>query len=151
MGATYHGRCGTWGCPGGSLRALRDYLPHAVVLGADIDPEIMFTEDRIRTFVVDQTDPESLAALASQIGSGFDLVIDDGLHSPHANLAVATFALPLLRPGGWLVIEDIHDEALPIWQIASRLVADHHSPHLVRTKDSLVFLLQKQEAHAPGD
>ena len=45
------------GKPGASLRAFRDYCPNASVFGADIDKRILFEEERIKTFYVDQTDP----------------------------------------------------------------------------------------------
>ena len=55
-------------------------------MAPSIDRRILFHEDRISTFWVDQTDPNSLDALAAQLGDiKFDLIIDDGLHLPHAN------------------------------------------------------------------
>ena len=49
-----------------------------------------------------------LDALYRTFGSQrFDLVIDDGLYAPGANLNVLEFALQHLRPGGYVVIEDI--------------------------------------------
>src|SRR5262245_27895827 len=98
---------GSSGKPGASLRAFRDALPDATIFGADIDSGIMFNEERIFTFVVDQTQPAALAALGEKIVGDLDILIDDGLHAPHANLAVLAFALQKLRRGGWLVIEDI--------------------------------------------
>lgn len=111
---------GLGGSPGASLRAFRDWAPKAEVYGADIDRRILFEEDRIKTFFVDQTDPASLKALVSQVGSGFDLIIDDGLHEPHANLNTIEALLPLLKPSGAMVIEDIEKSHLPYWHTASR-------------------------------
>ena len=69
------------GKPGASLRAWREYLPQAQIYGADIDRDILFAEDRIRTFWTDQRDPKAIRALWHQLdGVSFDVMIDDGLH-----------------------------------------------------------------------
>ena len=134
---------GKRGWPGGSLRAFRDFLPNAQVYGADIDRQILFEEDRIRTFFVDQTDPASLTALASLIGEDFDLIIDDGLHSPNANLAVLDFGLRKLKVGGWLVVEDIRSQALPIWQLTAAIMPQQFEAKLVTARKAALFAVQR--------
>jgi cephalosporin hydroxylase len=136
---------GKKGRPGGSLRAFRDFLPKAQLYGADIDRQILFEEDRIATFFVDQTDPASLSTLASLIGDHFDLIIDDGLHSPNANLAVLDFGLRKLKVGGWLVIEDIKSEALPIWQLTAAIMPQQFEARLVTAKKATLFAVQRLE------
>jgi hypothetical protein len=90
---------------------------NAQVFGADIDRRILFDEDRIRTYYVDQTRFSSFDELYSNLADGmFDLVIDDGLHSPNANIATMLFALKILRPSGFFVVEDIISSSMPIWQ-----------------------------------
>src|SRR5262249_46148723 len=61
------------GRPGASLKAFRDFLPHAAIFGADIDEKILFNDDRIRTFFVDQTSEESYRQLDKYIPSDLDL------------------------------------------------------------------------------
>ena len=117
---------GAAGKPGSSLRAFRDFLPKAEIYGADIDKGILFQESRIRTFFVDQTDLNSFDALGKEVGKDLDLIIDDGLHCPNANLAVLNFALKRLKPGGWFVAEDIPDEALPVWQVVTALMPGNY-------------------------
>jgi hypothetical protein len=51
---------GVNGQPGASLRVWRDYFQNAEVFGADIDRGILFEEQRIRTFYVDQTNKDSI-------------------------------------------------------------------------------------------
>lgn len=131
------------GKPGASLRAFRDYLPRARIHGADIDRRILFREDRIDTHHVDQTCGASLHDLATGVGSGFDLVIDDGLHSPHANLRTLSFALPLLKPGGFFVVEDIAAAAEPVWRLVARLLPAGFRHQLITTPRALVFVVQK--------
>tara|TARA_R110002124_G_scaffold149793_6_gene315979 strand:- start:4562 stop:5392 length:831 start_codon:yes stop_codon:yes gene_type:complete len=136
---------GASGSPGASLRALRDYLPEAEIYGADIDPEILFEETRIKTFVVDQLDPSSFDELAAQFGSAeFDLVIDDGLHSPSANINTLSFGIRSVRVGGWVVIEDIAERSLPAWE-AINAVLDHskHEVHLIKAINAYMFLVKR--------
>ncbi len=134
---------GRKGSPGASLRAFRDFLPHAQIYGADIDPRILFREERIDTFVVDQTDLTSLARLGDSVGTDFDLIIDDGLHAPHANLAVLLFAMNRVRPGGFIVIEDIARCTAPLWEVAMALVPSTFECQLFDTRNTLVLVAQR--------
>ena len=103
----------------------------ASVVGADIDRRILFQAERIETYFVDQTQPETLAALFHQLGEGpIDLVIDDGLHTFEANLNVYRAAYPRISPDGFLVIEDVRDEDVPRW--ADLLAAADHVGAIVR-------------------
>ena len=54
---------GVTGIPGASLRAWREIFPAATVVGADVDKRILFQDDGIETYYVDQTDSETVAAL----------------------------------------------------------------------------------------
>ena len=78
---------GVYGRPGASLRGWREAFPHAVVYGADIDRTILFQDDRIKTFYCDQRDPASIRELWSEpeLQGGFDLIIEDGLHTFEAS------------------------------------------------------------------
>ena len=136
---------GLKGRPGASLRAFRDHVPGARVYGADIDPDIMFSEERIRTAVVDQLSSPSFAAMTGALGVGeFDLIIDDGLHSTEANLNTLNFALESLRPQGWLVIEDIPPRTVAAWRLLTALIG---SPRLectlVKARTQFLFIARR--------
>lgn len=99
---------GSTGRPGASLRVWRDYFPNAQIYGADIDRSTLFQDERIATFHVDQTSPASIHAMWQAIGvTGFDLIIDDGLHTFDAGVSLFANAFEHLRPGGLYVIEDV--------------------------------------------
>src|SRR5579859_2257302 len=117
------------GSPGASLRAFRDYLPSAQIYGADVDRGILFDDERISTFFVDQTNLDSFSTLSAALPAELDLIIDDGLHSPNANLATLAFGLNRLKINGHFLVEDIRPEALPIWQLVSAalLPSDYES------------------------
>lgn len=129
--------------PGNSLRAFSEYLPAATIHGADIDRRILFQEKRICTHFVDQTDIGTIRALGTAIPGQLDLLIDDGLHAPNANLATLLVGLEKVRQGGWIVIEDIAEEALPFWQIVVLMIGGVHECHLVRAHGGLVVALKK--------
>jgi hypothetical protein len=135
---------GPAGRPGASLRAFRDFLPNALIFGADVDRRILFAETRIATFFVDQTAPETFRALASQLRGEFDLIIDDGLHAMNANLSTLEFGLGKIRPRGWVVIEDIPTSALPLWGVVRRLLpaVKFHS-EIVATRTAFLFVVQR--------
>lgn len=132
-----------YGTPGASLRAFREFLPNAQIYGADIDRRILFSDERISTFFVDQTDLGSFDAIADSVGDSLDLIIDDGLHSPNANLATLLFGLERLKIGGWLVIEDIAPLALPIWKVIGALIPSQYDCRVVVAKRALLFSVRR--------
>jgi hypothetical protein len=103
---------GVNGVPGASLRMWRDYFPNANIYGADIDKDILFKEDRISTFYVDQLDAESINKMWSEIDCKFDLIVDDGLHRPNANISFLLNSFHKLKDNGIYIIEDIRTQDL---------------------------------------
>jgi len=136
---------GTDGKPGASLRAFKDYCPNAIIFGADFDRRVLFAEERIYTFFVDQTDPESFLPLGREIGDNFDLMIDDGLHAPNANLHSLNFFLSRLKIGGWAVIEDITPASEAVWRLVASILPHRFQCHLIEASTSLLFLVQRLE------
>lgn len=134
----FQSNMGLGGRPGASLRAFRDWAPQAEIQGADVDRGILFQEERIKTYFVDQTDSSSLRALSNQVGSGFDLIIDDGLHLPHANFNTIEVLFPLLKVGGTMVIEDIEAEHLHYWEAAAGIL---NNTHLLDRRGGYLFLI----------
>jgi hypothetical protein len=127
--------------PGSSLRAWRDYLPKASIFGADVDKRVLFTEERIQTFYVDQTQPHTFDAMGMPT---LDIVIDDGLHSTHANFATLAWALGKVRVGGWIVIEDIRQSSLPAWHMmALALPRGRFRSQVVSADHGFLFVVEK--------
>ena len=114
---------GIYGRPGASIRAFRDYLPSSHIYGADIDRGALFSEERIVTSWVDQTDYDSLESMFDKFDVKFDLVIDDGLHSPDANISTLTSALSRCHSGGYIVIEDVAKSARDIWHVVQAILS----------------------------
>jgi len=102
------------GKPGASLRVWRDYFPNAQIIGADIDRQILFEEDRISTYFVDQTNPESIHEFWTKCGyEDFDVMIDDGLHTFDAAVSLFEHSIDKLAPRGVYIIEDVISRYVP--------------------------------------
>ncbi|CAM8620951.1 hypothetical protein MCEMSE18_00093 [Candidatus Planktophila versatilis] len=123
---------GISGTPGASLRAFRDFLPNMQIIGADIDREILFTEERIETFYLDQKKINSFIPMLNQIQSmdsgGVDFVVIDGLHQALTDLNSVWALLPYLKVGARLFIEDVFPDSTNkmIWTFAKRVFNDKY-------------------------
>jgi hypothetical protein len=131
--------------PGASLRSYKALLENAQIFGVDYDASCLFSEERIETAFGDQTKLDSLMSLGSKFGSDFDLVIDDGLHSPEANLNSLIFGLRVLGARGMIYIEDISPNAIDIWKLVGVIMGRHgFTARIIRQNSSgLGFLAEK--------
>ena len=134
---------GIQGRPGASLRSWREFLPQARIVGCDIDSRILFNENQIETYFLDQTSDDSWINLFSTLGDRkFDLIVDDGLHSPFANLRTIIHGLPRLKKNGVIVIEDISLNGLPVFQLLKNKLLSDYNCEIVKTRRSIVFIVQ---------
>ena len=100
---------GSAGTPLASLKAWRDYFENANIYGADIDKNILKDENRIKTFYVDQLNPESIKNLFDKIGNKkFDIILEDGLHEFNANICFFENSIKYLSSKGTYIIEDVY-------------------------------------------
>ena len=97
------------GKPLASLKAWRDYFENANIYGADIDKHILENDERIKTFYVDQTNPEEIKKMFKNIGvNKFDIILEDGLHEYSANICFFDNSIKYLSDEGFYIIEDIY-------------------------------------------
>jgi SAM-dependent methyltransferase len=99
---------GSDGRPGASLRAWSEFFPNATIFAADIDKNILFQEEKIKTFYCDQLSPEVIQSMWSSIEVDFDIIIDDGLHTFEANVCLFENSIHKLKEGGIYIIEDVY-------------------------------------------
>ena len=105
---------GPKGRPGASLRVWRDFFKNSKVFGADIDKKTLFEEKNIKTYYVDQLDPNSIKNMWSKVNlNNFDLIIDDGLHTFDANIIFFLNSFEKLKKNGIYIIEDIFLSEIP--------------------------------------
>lgn len=100
--------------PGASMRMWRDYFPNATIVGCDILHSVLFEEDRIKTFQVDQSSIESLSNLMKTVQTiqpYADIILDDGSHQENHMVTSFKTLWKLVRPnGGLYIIEDINQD-----------------------------------------
>jgi hypothetical protein len=110
---------------GASMRMWYRYFSRARILGADVNPAEFLDNDRIRTGIVDQGDPEQLRGFLAQAGvERVDVIIDDGSHRPDHQQITLTTLLPYLVSGGMYFVEDLMSNGLGDGT-ADRFTAEH--------------------------
>jgi hypothetical protein len=102
---------------GASLKAWRDFFLNATIYGLDIDKSVLFKEDRIKCYYVDQSKESSLKETTDQIFqenniNSFDIIIDDGSHKLEHMLCSLKVMSEFLVKGGIYIIEDIKDKEI---------------------------------------
>jgi len=103
---------GVGGRPGASLYGWKEFFPNSEIFGADIDKDILFNTDKIKTFYCDQTKPDVIKQMwdTSELQENFDIIIEDGLHTFDANVCFFEHSIHKLKPNGYFIIEDIKND-----------------------------------------
>jgi len=91
---------------GASLKAWEEYFPNATIFGIDIYDKQLLNSGRILTIKGSQDDKELLEGLIKDIGNP-DIIIDDASHFNKLTIATFKILFPLLKSGGYYVIEDL--------------------------------------------
>ena len=115
---------------GDSLLMWSEYFPNAEIIGADIFDykkadykvniggadggrvvdrrDVLLNNPRIKTYVLDQTNEQSIKDFKCIIGTDCDIIIDDGGHSMEMHQKTLKILLPSIKSSGLYVIEDLH-------------------------------------------
>lgn len=105
---------GNTGKPGVSLYMWRDFFPNAKIYGGDIDKNILFSSERIKTYHLDQTSKSSIKKYFTLVGcKDFDVMVDDGLHTFDAAKCLYLNSRQYLAKTGLYIIEDLSQNELP--------------------------------------
>ena len=81
---------------GASLRVWKEYFPYAQIIGIDNDVSSLFEEDRITTYLIDQSDEKALRELLGMY-ENFDIVVDDGGHISAQQIISLNVLLPYTK------------------------------------------------------
>lgn len=99
---------------GDSIRAWLDYFPNATIYGIDIftrvNPEDVdiLQHPRVKWMKCDSTAEGVRAQIKEEWPRiRFDIIIDDGLHTPEANAKTLDNLAPLLKKNGMYFVEDV--------------------------------------------
>ena len=94
---------------GNSLLMWKDYFNEAIIHGIDIyNTERFINDDRIKTYVCDQSSKEQLNDLVKETDD-FDLIIDDGSHKYLDQKISLENLIYHVKQNGMYVIEDVFD------------------------------------------
>jgi hypothetical protein len=97
---------------GNSLRMWKQYFDSANIYAIDINYDIMITgEQRITTYVADQSSYTDMLNVVNKINAPLDIVIDDGSHIPMHQAASFCILEPFLSEKAIYVIEDVSSQA----------------------------------------
>jgi hypothetical protein len=108
---------------GGGARMWLDYFTSAKIISVDLYKKTNLPiNDRYFFYKLSQDDREGLTGV-SQIFGGFDIVIDDASHICNLTLSTFDILFPLVKLGGWYVIEDIEGSFFEGW---SKGTLDHN-------------------------
>lgn len=104
--------------PGASLYGWSDFFPNSNIYGADLDKNILFNTDNIKTFFCDQTNPDLIKSMWEnpELQENFDIIIDDGYHDFNANICFFENSIHKLKLGGYYIIEDLASENLYLYE-----------------------------------
>jgi hypothetical protein len=94
---------GVW--RGDSLAMWQALFPDGLVAGVDHDPEAIWPPGTARVISA-QDDPALPDELRLLSACGFDLIVDDASHEGMLTRASFDLLWPLVRPGGYYVVED---------------------------------------------
>lgn len=93
---------------GQSLKMWAEYFANSSIMGCDILEDSFIKAERIVCRQLDQSSRAALANFRESHEEGFDIIIDDGSHVMRDQQITLAMLFPLVKPGGWYVIEDIH-------------------------------------------
>lgn len=100
---------------GPSLPMWYEYFPNAEIHAIDIVPQTQHDNDRVTTYVCDQSNREQLREVMERIGQ-VDIIVDDGSHVvSHQQISLGTL-FPYLKQNGQYWIEDLHTSDRSVWQ-----------------------------------
>jgi len=126
---------------GAGVRMFRDFFSHAMIVGAEVDPERMVIEKRIASIIIDQSSEPALRALVEFTGSDVDLVVDDGSHKPEHQVFTCLTLMSLLDDNVTYVIEDVADYGVydklrrhPEFKVSTTKLSNRYDDRLVIVK-----------------
>ncbi len=94
---------------GCSVKLWEKYFSKANLYFIDITWDALeYTPTRAKLFLADQSDPQKLKNVVSQIPGGLDIIIDDGGHTMEQQQVSFKTLFPYVNSGGLYIIEDLH-------------------------------------------
>ena len=99
---------------GGSLFMWRDFFgPKARIIGIDLNPMAKkWEQDGFEIYIGSQADQKFWANFYATVGK-IDVMLDDGGHFNDQQILTTLAAIPFIKDGGLIAIEDVHTSYMP--------------------------------------
>jgi hypothetical protein len=123
---------------GNSLRCWQEYFPNAKIYGIDLYEHKELNQDRIQTFVADQSNADQLDSVIQEIGVTLDVIIDDGSHNGEHQKFSFMHLNQYLSPEGIYVIEDIQPGYISKFSDLS-IFPEYYREFIQKTFDITIF------------
>lgn len=101
---------------GASIKMWKDYFPNATIYGMDNEEQSKLPDikdDRIKLLKMCQLDRNNLNRFFDEIGTPFDIIIDDAGHYHNTQQITFGILFPRLKSKGFYCIEDLHTKNHP--------------------------------------
>jgi hypothetical protein len=122
---------------GESARMWLDYFTSAKIISVDLYEKVRLPQtDRFEFINASQDDTEALTKVMAQ--NNPDIIIDDASHTCPLTMETFNILFPLLKPGGWYIIEDIEGSFFPGWASGTMDYDDFKFPHPVNIGRQLI-------------
>lgn len=92
---------------GGDLFGFAEYFENGQIFAFDLHKKQLPTHSRIKLQQASQDDRNALNNLFQNVGP-FDIIIDDASHVQTLTIATFEILFPMLKEGGFYIIEDCH-------------------------------------------
>ena len=125
---------------GASLYMWRDFFPGAQIYGADINAQCIFKDERIETFLCDETKEEDLVNLIKKTGPDIDLFIDDASHLEEHQKYMCQTLMPLLKKDVMYIIEDVNYSPEHLIADLGKYDCEIHNMHRARYNERLIIV-----------
>ncbi len=92
---------------GASMQMWEKYFPQGIVVGADINPDVVrFESRRVKIEIIDQSNVQDLIDLGVKHGP-FDVIVEDGSHLWEHQITSLRTLFPFLKDKGFYIVEDL--------------------------------------------
>lgn len=129
---------------GDSIASFLDHMPECEIYGFDIFERVSIEEvrqrlntNRVKLFKCDSKNTNSVNKIMKTLNIKFDIIIDDGEHTPSANRLTLRNFIPYLDDNGTYVIEDF-------WPLDKMSSKELQHPWLVQRANSYKMIDYKE-------